>query len=332
MRLETSTFITGRGECIAYSTDDGMSWTEYDRNPVVKHAGRDPKLVWYAPGKHWVMAVYDETGGKRAIAFYTSPDLKAWTYRSKIDDFFECPDLFTLDVSAPRREKKWILYGADGKYLVGSFDGKTFTKESGKHQLWYGNFYAAQTFENAPDGRRIQIGWAQGVTFPGMPFNQQMTVPVTLGLRRTADGVRMTAQPVFEVSRLAARGGGTKENVRIGKEPVVLAEGLDAASAVLEFEAPAGVVRFRVRGLDLVYDGAKGELRCGKVVAPLPRQGGRIIYLRVLVDRGSVEVFANGGEVAMSVDHVAPPKETDLTAEGEGTVDIDWFPMKSAWK
>src|SRR4051812_23920716 len=159
---------TGRGECIAYSTDKGRTWTEYEKNPVVKHAGRDPKLVWYAPGKHWVMAVYDETGGKRTIAFHTSPDLKTWTFQSKIDDFFECPDLFELRVGFTK-ESRWVLCAADGKYLIGSFDGKAFTRESGKHQLWYGNFYAAQTFDNAPDGRRIQIGWAQGVTFPGMP-------------------------------------------------------------------------------------------------------------------------------------------------------------------
>src|SRR4029079_1685025 len=135
------------------------------------------------------------------IAFYTSPDLKAWTYQSKIDDFFECPDLFELPVEGAK-EAKWVLSAADGKYLIGSFDGKAFTRESGKHQLWYGNFYAAQTFDNAPDGRRIQIGWAEGVTFPGMPFNQQMTVPVDLTLRKTPDGMRMCANPVAELNRL----------------------------------------------------------------------------------------------------------------------------------
>ena len=54
--------------------------------------------------------------------------------------------------------------------------------------VWHGNFYAAQTFSNTPDLRRIQIGWGQGITFPGMPFNQQMALPVTLTLRRTAKG------------------------------------------------------------------------------------------------------------------------------------------------
>ncbi len=69
---------------------------------------------------------------------------------------------------------RWVLSAADGQYLLGEFDGRTFTPK--KEQLWYGNFYAAQTFSDTPDGRQIQIGWANGITFPGEPFNQQMTV------------------------------------------------------------------------------------------------------------------------------------------------------------
>ena len=87
---------TGRGECIAFSNDRGKTWQEYEGNPVVKHAGRDPKLVWHEPSRRWIMAVYDEAGGRQGIAFHTSPDLKQWTFGSKIDGFFECPDLFEL--------------------------------------------------------------------------------------------------------------------------------------------------------------------------------------------------------------------------------------------
>ena len=75
---------TGRGECIAYSCDRGRTWTEYEGNPVVKHNGRDPRLLWHGPTRRWVMAVYDESDGKRWIAFYTSSNLKTWTFRSRI--------------------------------------------------------------------------------------------------------------------------------------------------------------------------------------------------------------------------------------------------------
>jgi fructan beta-fructosidase len=323
---------TGRGECIAYSTDRGRTWTEYEKNPVVKHAGRDPKLVWYTPGKHWVMAVYDETGGKRGIAFHTSPDLKTWTYQSKIDDFFECPDLFELPVEGTKgpKESKWVLYAADGKYILGSFDGKKFTKESGKHQLWYGNFYAAQTFDNDPYERRVQIGWAQGMTFPGMPFNQQMTVPVTLTLRKTPNGVRMYADPVSELFGEGVREVSRRQTYTLRKDPVVIAEDVDTANVWIVL-TPKGEVQFRVRGLDVVYDGAKAELRVGKTVAPLKPQDGTI-DLHVLIDRGSVELFANGGSVAVSAAHIARDGETTVTAAGLGEVKVSWWAMKSAWK
>jgi fructan beta-fructosidase len=327
---------TGRGECIAYSTDRGRTWTEYEKNPVVKHAGRDPKLVWYAPGKHWVMAVYDETGGKRGIAFHTSPDLKTWTYQSKIDDFFECPDLFEL--TEPRRDgaKKWVLYAADGKYLIGSFDGKKFTKELDKQQLWYGNFYAGQTFDNAWGERQIQIGWAQGATFPGMPFNQQMTIPVDLTLRKAPDGVwRIWGRPCMELVSLRGRTVFDRDNqteVRLGKEAVLLMKDVDEARVECRFSAEARDVRVNLRGLDVIYDGAKKQVRCGKLVVPvIPLRG--TVVLEALIDRGSVEVFVNEGMAIMSIAHIAPEGQTSVTASGEGTLDrVSWWRLRSAWK
>ena len=193
---------TGRGECIAYSNDQGQTWTEYEGNPVVKHQGRDPRLLWHAESKRWVMAVYDEFEGKQWIAFYTSPDLKTWDFQSRIVGFYECPDLFELPVDGDAAKSRWVMYGADGRYVIGSFDGARFHVEVDKQQLWYGNFYAAQTFSNAPANRRVQIGWGREVTFPGMPFNQQMTVPVELTLHSTSKAPRLRAEPVPEIAQL----------------------------------------------------------------------------------------------------------------------------------
>src|SRR5262249_61286 len=137
---------TGRGECIAYSNDEGRTWTEFDGNPVVRHQGRDPRLLWHAASKRWVMAVYDEADGKRWIAFYTSPDLKIWEFASRIEGFYECPDLFEITSDDDETLARWVLYAADGKYVLGKFDGRVFTPEGDKQQLWHGNFYAAQTF------------------------------------------------------------------------------------------------------------------------------------------------------------------------------------------
>ena len=197
---------TGCGEAIAYSNDRGRTFTYYEGNPVVEHKGRDPKVFWYEPGRHWVMAVYDEEGSgdnrKRRIAFYNSHDLKKWELQSKIDGFYECPEFFELPIDGDASNTRWVLLAADAKYVIGSFDGKKFTPEhEGKYQVHWGRYYASQTFERTPDGRRIQVGWGR-IDMEGMPFNQMMTFPCRLTLRTTADGVRMFAQPIKEIESL----------------------------------------------------------------------------------------------------------------------------------
>jgi fructan beta-fructosidase len=327
---------TGRGECIAYSNDRGRHWTEYEGNPVVKHQGRDPKLVWYSPGKRWVMAVYDETGGKRWISFYSSPDLKQWTFQSRIEGFFECPDLFELPVQGGEKKSQWVLYAADGKYVLGDFDGKKFTPETEKLQVWHGNFYAAQTFSDTPDGRRIQIGWGNGIAFPGMPFNQQMTIPCRLTLRKTADGVRMFAYPVKEVESLRGKPFSVKAGkVRPAENPMaaVLGELFDVSAEVEPGDAAA--FGFNLRGVSVVYDVKKQELQCGKVKVPLKPVGGKV-RLRLLLDRGSLEVFGNDGRAAVSLGFI--PRRGDRAVaffSRGGSVQVNSLvvsPVKSVWK
>ena len=292
---------TGRGECIVFSNDRGRTWTEYQGNPVVRHAGRDPRLLWHEATKCWVMAVYDETKGLRSIAFHSSPDLKKWSYESRIDDFFECPELFPLEVAeGAARRRLWVLYAADGEYRLGDFDGHRFQPETGKLRLWYGNFYASQTFSDTPDGRRIQIGWGQGITFPGESFNQQMTVPCELTLQSTSDGVRMFARPVAELAELR----GKAHLVDLAKLDRGGPVNVDVAGDLFEVDAEveageSGVFAFLLRGISVGYDAQKKTLVCGDVSAPSATNGASI-RLRILVDRGSIEVFGNNGRVAIS--------------------------------
>lgn len=327
---------TGRGECVVYSNDRGRTWQEYEGNPVVKHAGRDPKLVWHTPTKQWVMAVYDEHEGKRWIAFHTSPDLKKWTFQSRIEGFYECPDLFELPVDGDAKKSKWVLYAADGKYVLGSFDGKEFKPDPGKHTLWHGNFYAAQTYSDAPDGRRIQIGWAQGAAFPGVPFNQQMTVPCELSLRTTDEGVRMFAVPVKELDTLHGKGRDWKDlTVKPGDNPLADMKG-ELFDIRAEFQVGAAEqVGLTVRGVPVVYDVKKQELSCRGKAAPVKAAGGTI-RLHILVDRGSVEVFANDGRVAISAGGVFSAEERSLAAfakGGEARIKaLTVYEMKSAWE
>ena len=176
-------------------------------------------------------------------------------------------------------ERRWVLYAADGDYMIGAFDGRVFTPEggrgrsragSGKQRFSYGNcFYASQTYNNVPaeDGRRVQIAWGR-VETPGMPFNQMMLFPVELTLRRSGEGVRMFAEPVREIERLREKSLAWKEvEVSAGSDPVGAIEGeLLHVRATLR---PAGATRcgFAVRG-------HRGGVRRGGQNADVPGQDG----------------------------------------------------------
>jgi fructan beta-fructosidase len=326
---------TGRGECIAFSNDRGRTWTEYEGNPVVRHQGRDPRLLWHAPSKRWVMAVYDEAQRKQWVAFHSSADLKKWKYESRIEGFYECPDLFELPIEGEAKKTKWVLYAADGLYVLGDFDGKTFTAETKKLRTWHGNFYAAQTFSDAPDGRRVQIGWANGVSFPDMPFNQQMTIPCQLTLRKTADGVRMFAYPVKEVDSLGEKAFSLKGGkVGKGEDPLAKVKG-ELLDVRAEIEPPKeGGFAFDLRGVAVRYDAVKGQLYAGKLAMPLKPIDGKV-RLRLLLDRGSLEAFGNDGRVALSlaVRPSADNRSLSLTAfGGEAKVaSLEVYEVRSAW-
>jgi fructan beta-fructosidase len=326
---------------IAYSTDGGKTFTKYSGNPVVKQftpGNRDPQVFWHAKTKRWVMALYVEVPGKgHTIHFLTSPNLKDWTVRSQIAGFFECPNLFPLPVDGDAAKVRWVLHAADGKYMLGDFDGERYTPATPeKFQLWYGNFYAAQTFSDAPDGRRVQIGWASGMDFPGMPFNQQMTGPVELSLRTTPDGVRMFAEPVKELTGLRGKEQKTTDLVLeadANKAAIASSELLDIDA---EFEVGAAkAVGLKVRGVEVLYDAASKQLTCRGKTAPLKLTDGRL-KLRILADRGSVEVFGGSGQVALSVGGMLAEKDRDILPFARGgnarLLSIRTYPLASAWE
>ncbi len=330
---------TGRGECIGFFVPDvsRQEFVEYAKNPVVKHQGRDPRLLWHKPSNRWVMAVYDEFEGKQWIAFHSSPDLKAWTFESRIEGFFECPDLFELPVSGEPGRSMWVLYAADGAYLLGQFDGRKFTPSSKqKHRVWYGNFYAAQTFSDTPDGRRVQIGWGNGIAFPGMPFNQQMTIPCELTLRSTDEGVRMFAHPVAELASLRGEKHAWRDLAPSSSEnPLAHITG-DLFEIRVEAEVGAdAVLALTVRGVPIIYAAAKKTLTCGDKTAPLGPELGKV-SLQILVDRGSIELFGNNGRVAIS--HGVIPLEGNRTLSisvtGGATRirSLDVYQLKSVWR
>jgi len=338
---------TGRGECIAYSNDRGRTFTEYEGNPVVKHSGRDPKIIWHEPTKKWVMAVFDQRKKGRGIAFHTSPDLKKWQFASRIDGYFECPEIFELPVDPPSspgdsgvaggdaKNTRWVIYAADAKYAVGKFDGKVFSPEhQGKHRVHYGHYYASQTFSDPPDGRRIQIGWAR-ITMKGMPFNQMMGFPTLLTLRKTPDGIRMFAKPVKEIELIHGKKHACEaQTIADGKELAIGAAG-DLFDIRAEFTAgKAGSFGIKVPGADVIYDVKAKTVSAGRVKAPLAPVDGKV-RLQILVDRPSVEVCGNDGRI-----YITSPRGKGQTKgvkvfarQAEAKLNsLEVFELKSAWK
>jgi len=310
-------FYTGwnpKAQCMAYSNDKGKTWTKYDKNPVLacQNRGskddRDPKVFWYEPDQKWIMVLYVPP----AYMFFASKDLKAWEKLSEIDGFYECPDMFALPLDGDAKRMKWVLVNGDGAYVVGAFDGVSFTPETERRRMdWGPHFYATQTWSDMPvtDGRRIQIAWMRGGHYPDMPFNQQLTFPCELTLRTVPEGICMFRYPVREIDGLHA--GTIVMNDRIvkpGENPLSEAKGdlFDLAVEIDLSKSDCKEIVFDMRGNVVKYTVSTHQLdSCGSCVELKPRSG--ILQARILVDRMSVETFGNEGEV--SITRVARAKE-----------------------
>ena len=327
-------------QSIAYSLDRGRSWIKFEGNPVLGHiagSNRDPKVLWHGPTGKWVMALYLD---KNDFALYGSKDLKSWNKLCDVEmpNTGECPDFFELPVDGDAENTKWVFWGANGNYVLGTFDGTVFTKEEGCHCLYAGgNAYAAQTYSDVPedDGRRIQIAWLRQST-PGMPFNQMMTVPVELTLRNTAKGVRMCAWPVREIESLRMEEQRWSD-VRLeeGVNPLEGVKGELFDIRVAFKVGDAKRIEMKLRGLPLIYDVRKKQLRCKNVKARLVPEDG-LVRLRILLDRAAIEIFAKDGLVYMPLGHLFDRSDLSLGLSVSGgsaeISDMAVSMLRSAWE
>jgi len=208
-------------QSLAYSLDEGKSWTKYPGNPVLPNPGiwdfRDPKVMWHPGTGKWVMTL----ATKDRITFYTSPNLKNWTKESEFgeklgahDGVWECPDLFPIELNG---KNHWVLLvsinpggpngGSATQYFTGDFDGKTFTPDSEK-QKWmdYGtDNYAGVTFSNTGK-RKILMGWMNNWNYanlvPTTAWRGATTIPRDLTLTKIDDKLYLASNPVPELRQL----------------------------------------------------------------------------------------------------------------------------------
>jgi len=313
-------------QSLAYSTDRGRTWKKYAGNPVLGHisgGNRDPKVLWHAASRRWIMALYlDDAKTPNAYALFSSPNLKEWTRLCTVEvpGATECPDFFELPVDGDPKKTKWVFWGASNDYVLGSFDGKEFKREAGPFKShWGANRYAAQTFSDIPvaDGRRIQLAWMSGGKYPGMPFNQQFTFPAALTLRTFPEGVRLCTQPIRELDSLHKGRFSWKGTLEPNASPLNGARGELFEIRLVVEPSKASSIGLTIRGMPIKYDVREGTLTCLDKSAPIGLTGGRLA-LQVLVDRASIEIFTTDGRVNMAFCFLPADDNKTLSIFAEG--------------
>jgi sucrose-6-phosphate hydrolase SacC (GH32 family) len=321
-----------RSQCISYSPNRGRTWKHYDGNPVLVHPERDPKVFWHAPTRRWVMFLYGERDKARFYHIFTSTNLLSWQDEEHpIRNSYECPDFFQLPLDGDPNRIKWVLVRGDGKYSIGDFDGSAFVEQTSQFDSDAGpNFYATQTWENAPEGRRVQVAWMRGGTYPGMPFNQQITFPRELTLRSTPEGPRLHRQPIRELDALHdTEQIWSNRKLHPGQTlPLAPAGDLFRVQAELTMDEST-TLTLNVRGNRITF--THQSMACGTKPVPLSAP---LKNFEALVDRASIETFANNGQASMSKCFL--PTETGLSLKVTGgAVTISHLKLvylKSAWK
>ena len=303
-----------RSQRIAWSLD-GRNYTKWPNAAVADRpdANRDPKVGWYAPGKFWVMAVYGEVEkGRHGVSLFTSGNLKEWTLASHVPGdlfeegkfLYECPDFFEIPIEG-ETGTRWVLTAANRQYAIGTFDGRTFTPEATRLSQWrsvgaINPVYAAQTFADTPDGRRIQVAWSHFDTCAGgrtdAIFNQGMSLPMELKLVRTAEGLRLARFPVKEL-----------ECLRMGEATSL--KSFEGELAEVEFScAPVAdaVVTLDLRGVKVEYSALRHTLAVNGQATAWDLDAAGRLGLRIFVDRVGLEIFSLDGIQFIPVTDVLP--------------------------
>lgn len=342
---------TSQMQSLASSTDDGLTFNIYPSNPVLtlESEARDPKVFWNDSTKEWNMILAHALDHEMLI--FSSPDMKSWTLQSSFGKglgaqggVWECPDLFELPV-AGTDEKKWVLlcninpdgpFGGSGtQYFVGDFDGKTFKADTdaagnvSTKWLDYGkDHYATVTWSDAPDGRRVALGWMSNWQYaadvPTMQFRSANTLPREMGLFRAPDGeVYASSAPSPELEALRGKLAAKVRKTTVGRKArsfAIPSENGGICEILMDIEASkaktVNIVLSNSQGEKVVmqYDPAAATLSFDRTqsgitdfsegfpavtVTPTHEASGRIA-LRIFVDRSSMEVFGNGGEFVMT--------------------------------
>ena len=310
-------------QSLAYSTDNGQTFTKYAGNPVVTSNTpdfRDPHVFWNDDIKRWNMIMAEG----QHMNIYSSADLKDWKLESQLGaeygnhgGVWECPDLMKLPVRGTDKEK-WLLLcninpggpfgGSATQYFVGQFDGHKFTCESAPEVTkWmdYGkDHYATVTFDNAPDGRRVAMAWMSNWQYanqvPTKQFRSANSVPRDLDLYEYEGQTYCGVTPSPELA--AARPKKATKTLSEACEMVVSLKG-NATITLSNDKGEQVVMTYDEKSRTFAMDRTKSGLCdfsdefAALTVAPVH---GKLSQLRLFIDRSSIEAFDADGKMAMT--------------------------------
>lgn len=330
-------------QSMAYSLDNGKTFTKYEGNPILTSSEkdfRDPKVFWYAPGKHWVMIL----AVGQHMEIYSSVNLKEWKKESEFGAMqgahggvWECPDLVEIPVEGTR-EKKWVLIcnlnpggpfgGSAAQYFVGSFDGKKFVNESPTQTKWMDwgkDNYATVTWSNAPDGRCIALGWMSNWQYannvPTRQYRSANTLARDLTLYREEQELYLKSTPSVEVKK--ARGKKVSiPSFKVSEKHEIVnlfeeKQGAYEVEIVIQ-NAGASKIAFcllndKGEKVSMYYDlnrkqfvmdrSESGTVDFSKdfpAVTVAPVNVDKELTLRLFVDRSSIEAFGEDGKFVMT--------------------------------
>lgn len=332
-----------QSQSMAYSLDNGKTFIKYEHNPILTSTERDfrdPKVFWYAPGKHWVMML--AVGQEMQI--YSSGNLKEWKKESSFGAMqgahggvWECPDLVEVAVEGSK-EKKWVLIcnlnpggpfgGSAAQYFVGSFDGKKFVNESPTQTKWLDwgkDNYATVTWSNAPAGRCIALGWMSNWQYannvPTTQYRSANTLARDLTLYRVGGELYLKSKPSPEIKKARAEEKKiptfeVKSNYEVAS---LLADNKGAYEIEMTIENKGtskidfSLMNEKGEKVAMYYDvvrkqfvmdrsasGIVGFSRDFPAVTVAPVRNTDQIHLRLFIDRSSVEAFGEDGEYVMT--------------------------------
>jgi fructan beta-fructosidase len=352
-----------QAQYLAYSNDHGRTWTPYEKNPVIDLQMadfRDPSVFWDDERNRWLMAVSLPTQHK--VRFYSSHNLKAWSQLSDFgpmgdtDGDWECPDL--LQIPGDHGESPiWALKiglnpgapqgGSGEQYFLGHFDGKQFTvaTEVGAHG-WtnYGkDDYCAISFNNLPkNSKPVLLGWMSnwqyGASLPTSPWRGQMSIPRRLSFLRDAAGVALKQEPVIEPLRAGESLQITSEEVEAPLELAVTFESPQQPKFGIRIYSDnehCTEIGFDREMKQFYIDRTRSSIPVAKefparTVAPLV--AARPFDLRLIVDRSSVEAFAQEGTIAMTNLQYPPSVKLRIVVFGAKSKSASQWKLHSIWK